>query len=217
MKMYLARDYVVPSLLRYVASLALLVGLCFTLSTCTWEKVCPPEEEDAAIHLRALVRSFGNRYKVTGYTINGVDRTSYLDTLHLRNKVIDFREFDEPYERRNRKPTDPASECYMVLNYTGKQNFDTLSFVNDQNYSILRTGFVCYKVPSGDFFLSCAFVNEFYVNGSLSQFKTILPQVNLSNRYSIGGYRALPSQAGNNVFLTATIENDTYVLTLTPR
>ncbi len=109
----------------------MLLGLCFSLTTYTREEVCPPEEEDAVIQFRALVRSFGDRYKVTGYTINGVDRSSYLDTLHLRNKVIDFRAYNVARQlvRRSSTARDPKA-CYMNVTYGGIYRQDTTQVVS---------------------------------------------------------------------------------------
>jgi hypothetical protein len=200
-------------IIQYFVQLVLLLGLALTLSTCTREEVCPPEEEDAAIQFRALVRSFGDRYKVTGYTINGVDRSSYLDTMHLRNKVIDFRDFDFVNQRVKRNRTDPAGNCYRVVSYLGRRNIDTIEVVGQNNYLVLETSSktdVGYAKP----YLLIGWQLRSIIFGQSQFTRNIIP---ISNTQRVYYYYAAVSTADAEVKLITTIENQPYILTLTPR
>jgi len=201
-------------MIRFITRFFLLLGLCLGLSTCKREEPCPPEEEEAAIQLRALVRSFGDRYKVTGYTINGVDRSSYLDTLHLRNKVIDFRDFDQPSERRNRKPTDPASECYRVISYFPTQKCDTVAILNRTNFTVVFTNI------RTDLFSNVAKINllwslQEYINDRYVVRYALIPRKISAVTYP--SFYADVSTSQNSIILSTNVDNVPYVLTLNPR
>ena len=198
---------------RFITRFFFLVGLCLGLSTCKREEPCPPEEEEAAIQFRAMVRSFGDRYKVTGYTINGVDRTSYLDTLHLRNKVIDFRDFDKPNDRVNRKPTDPSSECYRVATYFPSYSVDTISKINARNYTIRECGSYT-KLFGNEVRLGLAWSVTRLVELQSVDVKCLIPSL---NRTGGGVLDAKVDPFSGGILLSNQINGIDYILTLTPR
>lgn len=200
-------------IIRYFVQLVLLLGLCFSLTTCTFDEVCPPEEDQEIVNYINWIASFGDRYKLTKYVINGVDRTSYLDTLGIRNRVIDFRDYDQPYDRVNRKPNDPSSNCYKVLNYFPVNMIDTISKVNSRNYTALEIGTFTILLQN-EVRLGLGWGVSQYVELQTRSYKGLVPS---KNALGLGAIYAKVSTFAGGILLSDQIDGIVYTLTLTPR
>ncbi len=200
-------------IILYFAQLVLLLGLALALTTCTFDEVCPPEEDQKIVNYINWIASFGDRYKLTKYVINGVDRTSYLDTLGIRNQVIDFTDYNKFRRIEKRPTTKPDTKCRVVTGYGGTSKRDTLFNATGEISEVKHYWISTDK--DGDHGLNLGVTRSLYQNGSRYQEYDLVPP---SFGNLLTGFGGNVTNA-NSAIIIATAENSlpSFALTFTLR
>lgn len=73
---------------------------------------CPPKQDQAIENFRSSVQGLDGRFRFRELWINGVDSSSILDSMKLRNQVFRTIGYDEPFLSR-----DINNGCFFTLRY----------------------------------------------------------------------------------------------------
>lgn len=71
--------------------------LMLVLTSCFREVLCPEPENGTTTILRYQINQLHQRVSLRELWINGVDNTSFLDSLRMRNIPLSIREYEIPY------------------------------------------------------------------------------------------------------------------------